>query len=274
MADAGRGQRPDAVAWTSVRRSTLTARVREEILAVLADRRLEPGDRLPPERELAVMLGVSRPSLREAIKSLEAEGRLDVRHGQGVYVTAPATRRALDRSLRHHQLDVDEIFAMREVLEVPAARWAAQSQDEIALARVQQAHDLLLRASRRDPVDHAELQVLDAAFHQSIVQAAGNRFLEQTQGVLGEILVRGMASTLSAPGRLEASRSDHRAILDAILAGDAPRAAEAARRHVRGARRAALHMFTADGSPRPAPPDPVDPAGPAEHGGHAARATD
>lgn len=236
--------------WKSLRGSSLTTRIRGEILAVLAERRLEPTDRLPPERELAVMLGVSRPSLREAIKALEAEGRLEVRHGQGVFVAPPPTRSALQRALRDDQLDVAEVYAMREVLEVPAARWAAVAQESWALERVQSAHDLLLEASQRDPADFEELKVLDAAFHQSIVRAAGNRFLEQTQGVLGDILVRGMATTLTAPGRLEESRKDHRAILQAILDGDGRRAADAARRHVLAARRTALKLFDADGSPR------------------------
>jgi len=97
---------------------------------------------------------------------------------------------------------------MREVLEVRAARWAAQ---------------------RREPSDIDELQLLDAAFHQSIVQAAGNQFLEQTQGVLAEILVQRMTTTLTVEGRLESSRIEHRAILDAIVEGDGRRAGTAAR---------------------------------------------
>lgn len=232
----------DGYEWHPVRRSSLTARIRGEILAFIADRRLGPGDRLPSERELSIKLGVSRPSLREAVKSLEAEGRLDVRHGQGVFVATSATERALRSSLLGTELDVAEVYAMREVLEVPAARWAAERGDGEAIGRVRDAHDRLLEASAREPVDYDELQLLDAAFHQSIVQAAGNRFLEQTQGVLGDMLVRGMSTTLTVDGRLEKSRGDHRAILDAILDGDGPAAAEAARQHVRAARRTAIEQ--------------------------------
>ena len=224
--------------WTSLRRSSLNVRIRGQILAFLAESRLEPGAQLPSERELAVRLGVSRPSVREAIKSLEAEGRLDVRHGNGVFVASSAED-VLRRAVQRARVDVDELYAMREVLEVPAARWAAQRGAPDGIARVQSAHDVLLEASARERVDYEELQMLDAAFHQSIVQAAGNRFLEQTQGVLGEILVRGMATTLSVQGRMEASRADHREILDAILAGDGRRAGAAARAHVRSAGRTA-----------------------------------
>lgn len=228
--------------WNSVRRSSVTAQVRGEILAFMADSALQPGDSLPSERSLAASLGVSRATLREAIKSLQAEGRLDVRHGQGVFVTSSETERALRQSLVGAELDVTEVFSMREVLEVPAARWAAERGEREAIGRVREAHDRLSEASQREPIDYDELQLLDVAFHQSIVQAAGNRFLEQTQGVLGEILVRGMETTLTVEGRLEASRTEHRAILDAILDGDGPSAAEAARFHARAARRTAIEQ--------------------------------
>ena len=239
---AGSDSNSGAFEWTSIRHSNLIVQIRGQILAYLANGSLEAGDRLPAERELAAMLGVSRPSVREAIKTLEAEGRLDVRHGHGVFVASPTLATALQRWMRVDRLDVSEAYAMREVLEVPAARWAAERGRPPAIARVSTAHDRLLKRSTEQVVDFDQLQLLDAAFHQSIVEAAGNRFLEQTQGVLGEVLVRGMSTTLTAPGRLEASRVEHRAILEAIVAGDGPGAATAARRHVRSARRTALAL--------------------------------
>lgn len=228
--------------WKSIRHSNLIVQIRGQILAYLANGSLKDGDRLPAERELAAKLGVSRPSVREAIKTLEAEDRLEVRHGHGVFVASPTLVKALQRWMQVDRLDISEAYAMREVLEVPAARWAAERGQPPAIARVRTAHDRLLDRSRQEPIDFDQLQLLDAAFHQSIVEAAGNRFLEQTQGVLGEVLVRGMATTLTARGRLVASRTEHLAILEAIVAGDGPRAATAARRHVRSARRTALAL--------------------------------
>ncbi len=229
--------------WKSMRRSSLIVQIRGQILAYLANGSLEPGDRLPAERELAARLEVSRPSVREAIKTLEAEGRLEVRHGQGVFVAPSHPDDATGGLGAGHQIDVAQAYAMREVLEVPAARWAAERGQPRAVERVCTAHDRLLKRSRQEPVDFDQLQLLDAGFHQSIVEAAGNRFLEQTQGVLGEVLIRGMSTTLTAEGRLRASQADHLAILEAIVAGDGPRAAAAARRHVRAARRTALALF-------------------------------
>lgn len=231
--------------WRQLGQGTLTNRIRLEILRFLENNRLSSGDRLPAERELAVALGVSRPSLREAVRSLEAEGRLIVRHGQGVFVAEPATQRNLRESMAKLDHSLTELFAMREVLEVPAAKWAAEQQNAEALSSVQQAFDDLNVAIGREPRDFGELQRLDALFHLRIVQASGNRLLEQTQGVLNDLLETGMRTTLEVEGRLERSRSEHQRILSALLAGDANAAARAARTHVRNARDAANRRIQA-----------------------------
>lgn len=238
--------------WHTLGQGSLNSRIRVEILRVLEERRLMPGDRLPSERELAASLQVSRPSVREAVRSLQAEGRLVVRHGQGVFVAEPATRRRLLQSMAELDHNLAELFAMREVLEVPAARWAAEHQDKQALRALQTAFDGLEEALARTPVDYDELQRLDATFHLRVVQAAGNRLLEQTQDVLNELLRKGMQTTLSVPGRLEQSRIDHQRILTAVLAGDTAAAARAARAHVQGARKAANKRLAAATGDTPA----------------------
>lgn len=227
-------------AWQPIGQGSVGSRIRLEIVRVIRERQLRPGDRLPAERELASALQVSRPSVREAVRALESEGRLVVRHGQGVFVAEPATRRALQASLAQTDHDIAELYAMREVLEVPAARWAAERADIEGLRRVSETFDRLEAALDEKPLDYDRLQRLDAAFHLSIVQASTNRFLEQTQGVLNDILQQGMITTLRLPGRVEKSRAQHRRILDALLAGDVEAAGRAARAHVRAAQAAAL----------------------------------
>lgn len=227
------------VGWHALGQGGLITRIREEILRMLAGQDLLPGDQLPSERELATTLRVSRPSVREAVRTLQAEGRLIVRHGRGVFVAEPTSRQRLRAAMAELDHDLGELFAMREVLEVPAARWAAERRDETALAAVQHAHESLERALDREPLDYNELRRLDAAFHLRIVQAADNRLLEQSQAVLTELLSMGMRTTLEVPGRIAQSKSDHQTILAALLAGDADAAAQAAGAHVRGARDAA-----------------------------------
>jgi GntR family transcriptional regulator, transcriptional repressor for pyruvate dehydrogenase complex len=229
----------DETGWNTVGAGSLNERIRLEILRALQSQDLKPGDRLPSERELAINLHVSRPSVREAVKSLEAEGRLVVKHGQGVFVAEPSVRKTLRASLANLDHSLAELFAMREILEVPAARWAAQRGDPLALQRIQEAFDALEKASQEQPVDFDRLQELDATFHLRIVEAAGNRLLVQSQGVLNELLETGMQTTLAIPGRMEKSRGEHRLILDGIIAGDPVAASRAARTHIHRAGRAA-----------------------------------
>jgi len=226
-------------AWKPLGQGTLNGRIRSEILRVMEENGLSPGDRLPSERELAATLKVSRPSVREAVRSLQAEGRLVVKHGQGVFVAEASAQRAFRESMAQLDASLSELFAMREVLEVPAARWAAQRQDAVGLAAVKQAFIDLDKAVHEQPRDYIKLQHLDATFHLRIVQATGNRLLEQTQGVLNDLLMTGLQTTLDIEGRLEKSRLEHHAILTALLEGDATAAARAAQTHVRNVRKAA-----------------------------------
>lgn len=226
--------------WGPIRQGSVSDLIAQRILEVIRSDELRPGDRLPPERELAAMLGVGRPALREALRALKAQGRINIRHGIGVFVADPAVTANLRSAFHRDDLDVEELYDMREVLELPAAAWAAENRDPEKLDAVAKAYEAITAASLEENVDWVRLEELDAAFHLRIVEAAGNRFLVSTQGVLQEILIEGMETTLRAPGRLEKSRRDHKRILDAILAGDPVAARRAARAHIEGARKAAL----------------------------------
>jgi GntR family transcriptional regulator, transcriptional repressor for pyruvate dehydrogenase complex len=231
-------EQPSETLWTPVKEGGhLTDRIVARIESLITEERLKPGDRLPPEREMAHLLGVSRPALREAVKTLEARGQLVVRHGQGVFVDQ-SRQDAVRARLADLTVSLEELFAMREVLEGPAAAWAAAA---IGPAKRDVLRGALEaeQAARRPPIDFDRLAGLDAAFHLSIVEVAENRFLHRTLGVLQEMLAAGMKTTLHVPGRLEASARDHQEIFQAISDGDEAAAREAAERHIRGARDAA-----------------------------------
>jgi len=226
--------------WVPLRQGRVPDLIAGRILALISAERLHPGDKLPPERELANLLGTSRPSVREALRSLQAKGHVRIRHGAGVFVADPASSKSLREAVFAEEMSLGELFDMREVLELPAVSWAAANQDEEKLADVRKAFEALDEASAQDVVDWPRLQQLDAAFHLSIVRAAGNRFLSQTLTVLQDILARGMETTLQIPGRLEKSRVDHRRILEAVLHNEPAAARRAAAAHIRGARKAAF----------------------------------
>jgi GntR family transcriptional repressor for pyruvate dehydrogenase complex len=225
-------------------------RVADQVETFIAGNGLAPGDRLPGERELCELLGVSRASVREALRSLQTRGIVRVRHGKGVFVADPDEgERALQRFARLREVGLDELFAMREVLEVPAAGWAATAATDEQLASLLQTFESLQQAvaSRSAPRD---LQVIDARLHLQITEYANNRFLTMTQAILQEMLARSMDTTLSITGRPARSVREHAEIVEALLARDAGRARAAARRHIRSARRAALHRLGNDRGPQ------------------------
>lgn len=241
---------PASIVWLPVQpQRSLAHRVATRVDELIASEQLHAGDRLPAERELAGLLGVSRPSLREALKVLAAQGRVSVRHGQGVFVEADVATRRLRDGMAEMTVDFDEVYAMREVLEVPAAGWAAEKATPQEIEIIAAALEALTVAIGRDPTDWDQLQHLDAAFHESVVRAAGNKFMLRTLGVLNEIMLAGMSSTLRLPGRLTRSAADHARILRAIRSGDPRAARAAARAHIRAAQLAAQrHSSTSEQS--------------------------
>ena len=227
--------------WQRVSQAgNLSQRIVDQIEQMLADNTLKPGDRLPAEREMAQLIGASRPSLREAVRILQTQGRLIVKHGQGVFVAEPRSTQALRAALNHAEVSLNELFAMREVLEVPAAGWAAEHITKAQVAELRRVLVALDAAFDENQSDFQRLAQLDASFHLGIAEVARNRFLKRTSDVLHEILMSGMQTTLLIPGRREKSRDEHERILTAIAAHDAATARRAAGAHIRSAHRAAL----------------------------------
>jgi GntR family transcriptional regulator, transcriptional repressor for pyruvate dehydrogenase complex len=242
---------PAAVSWRSMGSTgPLFTRVAEQIERFIVSNGLSPGDRLPGERELCGLLGVSRTSVREALRSLQARGVVSVQHGKGVFVAEPGeSGSALRRLAVLREIGLDELFAMREVLEVPAAGWAAIAATPEQLQVLEQTFEDLERAvlGRRPP---AELRELDSRLHLQIAEYANNRFLAMTQSTLQEMLNRSMESTLAIPGRPARSVREHAEIIEALAARDPNRARSAARRHIRSAHSAAQRRMIRETGPQ------------------------
>ena len=197
---------------------------------------LRPGDRLTPERELAKKLGISRPSLREAIQILQTQGRLVVKHGIGVFLLDDQEGERLRDSLRAAHHSVEELFQMREILEAPAVEWAAERRSEAQLNAIKSAAAALNAAIAENPIDFDKVRLLDMNFHLTIVKSAQNQFLNQTLGTLQEIMYRSMDNTLKLPGRIESSEHEHGVILEAIEKRDPITARLTIIQHIHNAR--------------------------------------
>jgi GntR family transcriptional repressor for pyruvate dehydrogenase complex len=197
---------------------------------------LQAGDRLASERELAKTLGISRPSLREAIQVLQVQGRLIVKHGIGIFILPEAESERLRDSLKAAQHNVEELFQMREILEAPGVEWAAERRTESQLKEMKVAFEELNTALQAERIDFEEVRLLDMNFHLTIVRCAQNQFLNQTLGTLQEIMQKSMDNTLKLPGRIQASEEEHRVILKAIEDRDPMTARLMCIQHIHNAR--------------------------------------
>lgn len=213
---------------------SLTDDAIDQIKAMIVSGELRPGDRLPPEKDLAERLGLSRNSLREAVKALEVIRVVDVRRGDGTYVTSlePALLlEAISFGLDlHNDRSVLELFAVRRILESHAAGLAAQRVD---------AEQIALLADEVDAVDGAtsldELVAHDVRLHRLIATFSGNRYLAGLIESLSANTVRARVwRGLTQEGAAERTLVEHRALVEALAAHDVERASVLASAHVSG----------------------------------------
>lgn len=225
---------------TSTTSPQRAARIATQLMELIELQKLNPGDRLPPERTLSDLLEVSRPSLREALHILQAQGLVHIRHGMGSFVQEPIVAQELRASMMSTTHGLNELFDAREVLEVPASKWAATkaSKEDIRLLRA--TLNQIETVTSVLPIDFDQLQILDSKFHLTIVEIAGNRFINQTLNVLQDVMRMSMQTTLRLPGRSEVSRIEHNAILVAIEKGSGELASKLTLQHITGARAVAL----------------------------------
>ena len=181
---------------------------------------LRPGDRLPPEKELGESLGLSRNSLREAIKALEVIRVLDVRRGDGTYVTSLEPHLLLEVMSFvadiHHDASVFEVFAVRRILEPAAAAMAVPraTEDDIAHLR-----SLLAQVHSGTSVD--DLVAHDLVFHRYLTGLSGNSYLTSLLDSLSSQTVRARVwRALTQEGAVERTLAEHRTIVDALEARD------------------------------------------------------
>ena len=192
-----------------------------------------PGDKLPPERMMAQQLGVSRATLREAIRVLEGEGYVISRRGArgGILVLDQAENEERIRPLLAERLpEIEEIFDYRTAVEGAAARLAADRRTDEDLAILQRAYDVMAadRETRR-------FRAADNAFHLAVADAARNRLMRQAiEDARAEMWVP--IDRLISRVFLTANRH-HRQILDAIRARDPDAAQQAVVDHLETARR-------------------------------------
>ena len=198
---------------------------------MILSNQLREGDRLPPERELASQAGVSRSTLREALRALELRGLLEHKQGRGTHVRAVADSRhaaAIAAGLDVDQMDLLNVMEVRASVEPPVAALAAARATPVDIVQLQQIiKDMAVTTT---PAAFAEL---DRLFHRTIAQYTYNPMLVRLLDRVNEIIEVSRQDHFLSKSRQRSSLEEHRAIVDAIAARDRDLAFDAAHRHVR-----------------------------------------
>ena len=209
-------------------RPRLYEQVAEQILGWVRESGLRAGDRLPPERELATRLGVSRATVSQALVAMEVVGVVAVRHGDGtVLVESAGTSKVVD-ALRRHARQLPEIIEAREALESKLAGLAAVRRTGQDLARIDEA----LETMAADIHSGGRGVEGDELFHAAVTVAGHSGLLERLMGEISDLVRETRIESLSQPGRPAESLEGHRRIAAAIRDQDPAAAATAMREHV------------------------------------------
>ena len=213
-----------------------------DVVAASLERRilegsLKPGDRLPPERELAIELGVSRPSLREAIQKLVSKGMVQSRHGGGTFVTDRLESTFFDpwhEMMGTHPTLREDLLEFRRMLEGQAAEWAAERATEADLVRLKQAFTAMNAAFDSD--DLARSSSADIAFHQAIGEASHNVLIGQITAALLRLMHDhthvNLGELKNIPTAISLLKHQHAAIFTAICEAKPALARAAAETHI------------------------------------------
>lgn len=211
-------------------KKTVADQVIDQIKTLLAGGDLRPGSQLPPERQLAEMLGVSRPSLREALRALEYAGVLETRVGEGVFVSDGSCMLSNNLQMSHllRQYALEEMIEVRKVLETASLRLAAERATEDDFACIEKVNeDARAALHRREEFVH-----LDYVFHQAIAGASGNGIfavmLETVRQMMSDFNIELLATMKGRKTVLQ----HHEAIFNALLQRDAQAATKALETHL------------------------------------------
>ncbi len=221
-----------------------------KISDLITSGRINPGDRIPPEQELASLLGISRSSLREAVKALSQAKVLYVRRGDGTYVSSLEPRLLLSGMGFAVDLMQDtsltEIFEVRRLLEPAATALAAV---RITDAQVDGLRDSL--QNMRGTQDPEELVIRDMDFHAHIAEASGNASLCSILEAISTRSLRARVWRVSTVGLKSMTLSQHGTILEALADRDPHLASSAAVIHVSESERWLRNFLTRpqDGEP-------------------------
>lgn len=230
-----------ASVFGTFKKSAISEDIVDNLLTLIRERELRPGDKLPPERELAVMMQVSRPSLREALRALSIMNVIEIRQGDGTYVTS------LEPNLLMSHLDFVfaltdaaflELFEARRILEPGLVAMAAERITDAEIAQL----EACVHRSRELVDDFEAFAEADMEMHELIAKAARNSILERCMAGVSQLGRVSRKRTVGLPGVTRRSLQDHLAIVAALKARDPQAARQAMLEHLQHVEQELKHL--------------------------------
>ncbi|MBN9614923.1 MAG: GntR family transcriptional regulator [Acidobacteriales bacterium 59-55] len=209
-----------------VTKISISEAIAQQIMDLIANGDLKPGQRLPSERELCKDFGAGRSSLREALRCLSIMGVLNARVGEGTSVALDGEKflgKIVEWRLITEKHDIENLLEVRIAIEGIAAAKAASFAGEQEMARI----DALIGRMKEAVDDAKRFAALDLEFHVTLAKASGNALLFDLVSMIRGQLARGLSKVLHVPDALPLSLKEHIAIVEAIRRGN-PKAAEKA----------------------------------------------
>lgn len=216
-----------------IRREPVATQIARRLVEVILSGQIEPGSRMPSERQLAEAFGVGRSAMREALKALSLIGLVEVRQGDGTYLRKADTAllpEVIEWGLLLGEPRTMDLVEARQEIEVVLAGLAAQRRSDEQIARL--SKNLADMGAARTPGDFVEH---DIAFHVTVADAAGNSALRDIHSSIQVLLRAWILRALSGTSALELSYAEHVPILDAIALGEPEAAKLAMRAHMSSA---------------------------------------
>jgi GntR family transcriptional regulator, transcriptional repressor for pyruvate dehydrogenase complex len=207
-------------------REPVSEQITQRILSLIREQQLRPGDRLPPERELAALMNVSRPTVREALRSLAMMNVVDLRHGSGTYITSLEPQLLVERFDLVFSLNDNsflDLIEARKAIEPGATALAAARADEESFQVLQDIIERSWVCLRENPADFPKL---DVEFHVKVAECSGNALLSRIMQAVAQLSIASSQRTAaSSQGKVSTRRVErairgHQSILDALRRRD------------------------------------------------------
>jgi GntR family transcriptional regulator, transcriptional repressor for pyruvate dehydrogenase complex len=218
-------------------RKGISEQVADSIKKKIQAGEYQVGERIPGEREMGIELSVSRNTVREAYKILEAYGYLQVKHGTGVFVASPEHQiQKVTEALFVSTEQIKDFFSVRRILEDWTVKWAIEHSSDEQIAELEQivheANEIV-----KETIDYKRLAALDHKFHITIANNSKNTVLTGIMNYLIDLLSESRNKTMQIPGRALQSVQEHAEIIKAMKQRNSELAQQCMKEHLESVER-------------------------------------